>query len=243
MNINLHKILTQSNSSIYVITSAVFVTALMMNAFALSTPAAAWWWNNDKPKKANVKGKTIKSACKTLKDKGWKISSVDGVDKKKKVVSSNCGDSSNKVSDVKYKDGKVTISYTFTPSKDKTIAQIEKKATSDGTCKYKNSGSVDKVLNADQLGTSATTEFINLGIKLFKRDTCKKFGYQIELIDGKKRNIILQFNASKKQFSTYDWKNLEGRVVGPRLQTDGIITAVDNSTGLNPEKFELYTLN
>jgi len=129
---------------------------------------------------------------------------------------------------------------------DTTIAKVESSALDGGLCRFKQAP--ERVINVDQVGTSATTEFINMGIALFKRSTCKQFTYQLALLtdDGrgnKSRNVVLQFNTKKSQFQNYNWQSLEGRVVGTQLKNDGIITMVNTDIGLNPNKFELYSLN
>ncbi len=86
---------------------------------------------------------------------------------------------------------------------DETITKIEQSALAGGICRFKQSP--EQVVSVGQVGTSATTEFINMGIKLFKDDTCKQFSYQLAILtdDGRgnqSRNVALQFSTTKDKF-------------------------------------------
>lgn len=226
-----------------------------------------------KPKfeQVDVNGLVVKEACEKLRAKGWTIGSVMGVNNYYQTVDeTDCSDMANKVTDVSYYDTSASISFHSdkkyeaddTTNKtdaakdeeitggngtdDETITKIEQSALAGGLCRFKQSP--EQVVSVDQVGTSATTEFINMGIKLFKGDTCKSFSYQLAILtdDGRgnqSRNVVLQFSTTKDKFQAYNWQNLEGRVVGTQLQNDGIITMVNTNIGLDPSKFELYALN
>lgn len=216
----------------------------------------------------DVNGIVIEEACEKLRAKGWNVSVVEGTNDGYVTERTDCSDTTHKVEFTSYYDKDVSITFSSdkkheddspadTPSDDSTssedkgsnddkVSQIEKSALAGGICRYIQE-TKGEIVSVNQAGTGATTEFINLGIKLFKRNTCQEFGYQLSLKVSDSRgnesqSVVLQFNATKEQFGAYNWKNLEGRVVGTQLQNDGIITMVNRSIGLDPNKLELYSL-
>lgn len=117
--------------------------------------------------------------------------------------------------------------------------QIEKDfQKSTGLCKFRR--------NNDDLGfsptTEATTEFINLGRKLFSGNKCKSFKYVLTgtLVNGRGNEIeakLIEFKVGKKKFNQYNWDNLKGQELATNLLLDGILQYTQDDIDLSKIKY------